>query len=212
MKILILVLSYDDNGIYNEFLKSQKSTWDSFNVEGIETFYYFGNSDKCYIQDNHIYCDVEESIMNCTKKTIKCFEVIKDFEFDFIFRTNSSSYIDKRLLKIFISNKPKTKFYSGIIGDYHTQKFCSGSGYFLSKDLVLSLIENQDKLDHSLIDDVSFSKVLQNLNVDLVNSERFDVHDSNNIDPNYFHYRLKTKNRFYDINNMKKIMDLKCNL
>jgi hypothetical protein len=212
MKILILVLSYEDNGIYNEFLKTQKYTWDSFNVDGIETFYYFGNSDKCYIKGNHIYTDVKESLMNCTKKTIKCFESIKDFEFDYIFRTNSSSYVDKNLLKNFILDKPKTKFYSGIIGNFLNQKFCSGSGYFLSKDLVLFLIENQNKLNNDLIDDVSISKVLEMLNVELVNSERFDVYDSNNINPNYFHYRLKTQNRIYDINNMKKIMELKCNL
>ena len=53
MNILILVLSCNDNGIYSKFFETQKNTWDSINVEGIETFYFFGDHDKDEIVENN---------------------------------------------------------------------------------------------------------------------------------------------------------------
>jgi len=43
MKILILVLSLNDGGIYSKFYDTQKKTWDSIEHDNIETYYYFGN-------------------------------------------------------------------------------------------------------------------------------------------------------------------------
>ena len=42
MKILIIVLSYNDNGgPYSKFYETQKKTWDSVIVDNVETFYLF---------------------------------------------------------------------------------------------------------------------------------------------------------------------------
>ena len=65
MKILILVLSYDDSGIYTEFYKTQKQTWDSLPVEGVDTYYYFGNNNENIIVGNNIFTEVPESLINC---------------------------------------------------------------------------------------------------------------------------------------------------
>ena len=52
MKILIIVLSHNDNGgVYSKFYEAQKNTWDSLNVDGINTYYLFGNHDKNEIID-----------------------------------------------------------------------------------------------------------------------------------------------------------------
>lgn len=212
MKILILVLSYNDNNIYSKFLESQKKTWDSISVDGIETYYYFGNGNDNKIINNEIYTKTPESLINCGHKTIECLKQVIPFDFDYIFRTNSSSYVDKKLLKEYLTDKPKFKFYSGIIGEQNNILFCSGSGYFLSKDLVELLISNEKDIDHNFIDDVSFGKFLSENGVDLIPSERFDVIDNNQPPMNFFHYRLKTKNRINDINNMESIFSMKCKL
>lgn len=210
MRILILVLSYDDSGLYTEFYKTQKQTWDSLHVEGVDTYYYFGNSDDKKIDGNNIFLGVRESLMNCAYKTIDAFDLVKDFDFDFIFRTNSSSYVDKKLLKKYVENKSNQNFYSGIIGNHMGIPFCSGSGYFLSKDLVKLIINNKSEINHNLIDDVAFGNFLKNKNIEFKQSERFDVINNDYIPMDYFHYRLKTSNRQNDIKNMELIFLNKC--
>jgi len=210
MKILILVLSFDDCSIYTDFYKTQKDTWDSIVVDGVETYYYFGNNTKNHLVGNNIYTNVTESLMNCGNKSIEAFKIIVDMDFDFVFRTNSSSYIDKLLLKKHLENKPKNNFYSGVIGDHFGIQFCSGSGFVLSKDLVQLLIQNENSLNFNLIDDVCFGQFLSSKNISLINSYRFDItQEVREIDLNFFHYRLKTKDRQKDINNMKLIHNKK---
>jgi hypothetical protein len=212
MKILILVLSYNDGELYTNFYNSQKETWDSLSEDNIKTYYYFGNSDENYIDGDNIYLKVENSLKNCGILTIEVFKMIFNLEFDYIFRTNSSSYIDKKILKEFLKDKAKEKFYCGIIGQHNSLIFCSGSGYFLSKDLVELLINNSHEINHNYIDDVAFGEFLTSKKINLVQSERFDVLNESNIPTNFFHYRLKTVNRFDDIKNMKVIFSKKCNL
>lgn len=210
MKILILVLSYDDSGIYTEFYKTQKQTWDSLHVDEVETYYYFGNNLQNQLIGNNIYTDVTESLINCGKKSIEAFKIVLDMDFDFVFRTNSSSYVDKLLLKKHLENKPRNNFYSGVVGNHFGIPFCSGSGFVLTKDLVQLLVENESNLNFDLIDDVCFGEFISSKNIPLIDSHRFDIiQNVQDIDLGFFHYRLKTKNRFYDINNMKLIYNKK---
>lgn len=205
MKLLILVLSLWDNDIYTDFYKAQKETWDSFNVDNVDVFYYFGeNNEKNMIKDK-IYTNTPEGINNCGIKTLSCFEKIKDFNFDYIFRTNSSSYIDKEMLKEYLNDKPRTNYYSGDgIGDFNGYKFASGCGYIISRDIFDLIIKEKNNWDHNFIDDVSLGILLNKHNILPTLSPRYDV--VNDLIPNnYYHYRLKTNNRKYDIQNMYKI-------
>lgn len=215
MKILILVLSLDDQGFYTQLYKKQKETWDSESVEDVDTMYYFGNSQSNFIDKENIYTDVKEQLIFCGYKTLTAFNLIKDLEFDYIFRTNSSSYVDKKLLLEFIKDKPKQNFYSGAIGNYNGIPFASGSGYFLSKDLFKYILENKNEWNHQVIDDVSVGIMMLQKNVKIHIGKRFDLTDEcyqniYNIDPNYYHYRCKIQsNRLMDIENMGKIHIIK---
>lgn len=210
MKILIIVLSHKDNGIYSDFYESQKKTWDSINVEGVETYYLFGNHDCNEIVGNEILVDViENNFNNCGYKTLKSFILTKDIEYDYIFRTNSSSYVDKNLLLEYIKDKPLDNYYSGVIGNHNGIKFSSGCGYFISRNLVQLLIDNSDRWNHNHIDDVLVGELLRTLGHRPTSNPRFDVEYHTDIPTNYFHYRLKTFDRINDIKNMYKIHQLK---
>lgn len=216
LKVLILVLSVNDKALYSNFFKVQKKTWDSIKVDGIETLYFFGNSKEEKIQSNRILLKINESIENCGYKTIKAFELTKFYNYDYIFRTNSSSYIDKEKLYEYLKDKPRNSFYSGVIGDHLGIKFASGSGYIISRDLVNIVLENSTIWNHDYIDDVSLGLLLQKKGYFPVPSTRFDIYTKNffhlffnNIPINYFHYRLKSKNRLYDVLLMKRIFKLK---
>jgi hypothetical protein len=215
MNILILVLSVDDQNFYTNLYKKQKDTWDSEIVDGVKTMYYFGNAEDNFIIKENIYINIKEELTLCGYKTLKAFELIKNLEFDYIFRTNSSSYVDKKLLLEFIKDKPKKNFYSGVIGNYNGLSFASGSGYFLSKDLLNYILENKSQWNHQLIDDVAVGIMMLQKNIKIFPGKRFDLTNEFyenlfHIDPYYYHYRCKMQsNRLIDIENMEKIHIIK---
>ncbi len=217
MRVLILVLSFEDNCTYSAFRNVQLKTWDSIEINNVETYYYYGGASYGVINNNSIFLDVDEGLENCGYKTIECFKTIMSLNFDYIFRTNSSSYIDKSLLYNFLITKPRHKFYCGIIGQFNEIKFASGSGYFLSRDLVEIVINNAENWDHNLLDDVALGKLLSSYDIPIFPSEkRIDIKSYNWINSlisfipvNFFHYRLKSENRNFDLFQMKKIFLLK---
>lgn len=220
MKILILTLSYFDNGIYSKFYEIQNKTWNSVNVDGLKTYFYIGNCNENIFDGNIIKTNVKEHILNCGFKTIEAFKLIKDLDFDYVFRTNSSSYIDKNLLKKYLLDKPREKFYSGVVGDYKGILFSSGSGYIISKDLIKLILNNLFLWNHYLMDDVALSLILKNFMIYPVSAPRCDVpkYDINNnviddglnkIPLNFYHYRLKSKNRDLDCDQMINLHKMK---
>jgi hypothetical protein len=222
MKILVLVLSYNDGDVYDKFYDTQLKTWFTEKVEGVDTFFYFGKTiinehffydglDK--IVGNKIMINVDESY-HCGIKTLRAFDIIKNFDFDYIFRTNSSSYIDKKLLLDSVKNAPTTNYYSGVLGNNKIFDFALGCGYFLSKDLVHLTLEQSTKWDHSMVDDLAIAKLMLNNNIFPLNNKRIDLldfYDIHNTPMDYFHYRFKSMDRNLDIQNMYKIHNMKTN-
>ncbi len=210
MKILIVVLSYFDNSIYTKFYESQNESWNSVHVEGVDTFFLIGNSSKDEIVGNLIKTNVGESLYNCGHKTIRAFELLKDYDYDYIFRTNSSSYIDKQMLKDYLLDKPRNNFYSGVIGNYNNILYASGSGLAISKDAVDLVLQKKDRWNHNYIDDISLGLLLGEFNVLPTLAPRLDIQKVDNETPmDYYHYRIKTSNRLNDCQYMKTIFEFK---
>ena len=211
MKILILVLSFDDGGIYSEFTKCQKNTWVAVSVDGIETLYYFGNSNVVEKRGEDLHLFTEEGLYNIGKKTLKCFEYIKNLNFDYVYRVNSISYVDKTKLKLFLEDKPRNNFYCGLIGQFQDYHYASGSGYVLSKNLLHTVLDSSSDWGHTLIDDVALGKLLTSKNVTITPALRADVVTNHFLDLllkpiplTYHHYRFKSKNKKLDIKQMKR--------
>lgn len=214
MKILILVLSYNDNGgKYSEFYKMQNDTWDSIQVENIETFYYFGESSENKISGKNIFVNSPESYENCTPKTIEAFKLLSDKDFDVLFRTNSSSYVDKKLLYEFIKDKVHDDLYMGIHGVYNNILYAGGSGYFISRKVFDLILEKNTDIDQRYIDDVALGEFLSNHNIYPQQSERFQVcnYPDRTTPMNYFHYRFSDHHINNNIERMKALHNLKCN-
>ena len=188
MKILIVVLSHLDGGIYTKFFDTQNESWNSVDVEGVDTFFLVGNSDKDKVEGNLIKTNVRESLYNCGHKTIKAFELLKDY----------------------LQDKPRTNFYSGVIGNHYGIKFASGSGFIVSKNVVDLVLLKKEYWEHRFIDDVALGLLLRNLRINPTLAPRYDVETVNEKTPmNYYHYRIKTFNRDNDCQFMKSIFELK---
>lgn len=206
MKIVILVLSKDDE-IYSKLEDCIRKTWAS--NSDIKIFYYYGGSSFFRVIDDRIYTIHKESLYNIGYKTIDSLEYLyNNVDFDYIFRTNSSSYINIKNLIDFLIDKPINSFYSARVNtELNTGiKFGSGSGYFISKDIVKFIIENKEKWNHNLIDDVSLGDLLLNNGFKLTPSNRLDIDniidnklyygdnlvDESKLNQN-FHFRCKSK-------------------
>lgn len=177
MKVIILVLTAE-SGDFPLIESASKETWASVPNDNIEIFYYYGNKSHDKIAGNSIFSTSPEGYQNIGKKTITAFELLKERDFDYLFRTNTSSYIVKDNILRFVEDKPRNNFYCGIIGRGKIN-FCSGSGYFLSKDVLLKVVENKHLWNHDLIDDVAIGELIEKkLGIQISDgARRLDIHD-----------------------------------
>jgi len=209
MKILILVLSCND-GIYKELDTAIKNTWGKNTPNNVEILYYYGYchdkpipvQGRAIINDKDIICGYVENVSNIGRKTVCTFEyVFQNYEFDYIFRCCSGSYIDiDKMLKV-IEDKPKKKYYGGIFqrsGRYFIGgSFVSGAGYFLSRDLVQYVVANKNKWDYRLPDDISLNVILSDAGISKTEiRSRVDISGQYHLDgkgfedKDFFHYHF----------------------
>jgi hypothetical protein len=178
MKILILVLSADFPP-YNKMIETAMNTWDSLSVSTtlngetvnapIETIYYCGKSSKIS-NDKIIYLPVREGLFNMGHKTLAAFEwALQNKEFDYVARVHSSIYVDKlNLYKKFEDwwmNGIRYNVFSGLKVDANPQWAWGGCGYLASRDVIEKVVQNKDKWDHSKMEDMSLSYVVNDLHI-----------------------------------------------
>lgn len=185
-----------------------KQTWLKYNNQNIEHLFYFGsNEDK--FKDNELYvkCHNQSSKTESNKfvgqhpiiieKTIKMFEfALKNYNFEFMFRTNLSSYVDLNFFLEYIDKIESKNCYTGYIGEHENIAFASGAGILLTRDMVELLVIKQDMIDYTLIDDVAFAKFFRELNIFPKPLPRFTFPMHTNQD-NYFFSKVKNSNHFH---------------
>ena len=144
----------------------------------IKVFLLFGQQLK-NIQidsDDIIIANTGEGyIPQILKKTIFAFEyVYNNYNYKHLIRTNLSSFfISNKLLEL--SNNLKEKnIYTGRNGN----KFV----FWLSKDVLLYVIENKNKLQYNIIDDVAIGNLLFNKFYNDSITFRQDISEHNNYD------------------------------
>lgn len=145
----------------------------------------------------------EEYIPGILYKTMKGIQyVLKNFQFQYLTRTNLSSFWHFQNYKNTLSKLPSEKLCLGNIGFYPQLNtlFMSGAGITLSKDVVEELSKNNRQLNYTLIDDVSIGYVLKQLGYDFIESQRNDIILDNHhydlkerIENGAFHFRIKHK-------------------
>jgi hypothetical protein len=202
-KVLVLVLAADVLG-YDRLIKGIRDTWASNREdESFKTLYYYGRRegfpnppDDGIIQlDDTLICGCAEEMPSILLKTLLTYEYIYDrYDFDYVFRCCCGSYVVRDDMMRFLSNKPASKFYCGIIGPGNPP-FASGSGYFLSRDLVAEIVKpgiRQKIRDYPYpgsFDDVAIGKFMNDLGIGIdPNATRIDF--STNVIPGVYHYHM----------------------
>lgn len=165
-KVLILVLSAEAKP-YGEMITTALNTWDSLSVEGCETIFYCGKSEKKNT-DKIIYLPVPHRILSMGEKTIQALEwALKYREFDYIARVHSSCYVDKKQLINYVQTLPENNLFSGVEATSQNgfQFLWGGGHYIISKDVVQKIVDNKSKWNHSIMEDESMSLVVSGLGI-----------------------------------------------
>jgi hypothetical protein len=168
----------------------------------VETEFVFNGSDTLYVK-------CKESWDTCWEKTLMAFCYFMPFvdKYDFIYRTNLSSFIHFGRYLRFCGGLPASGVYSGFIGKHGEVVYASGSGFTLSIDMFKKVVEagtNQKKL---VQDDVTVGAILNKDN--LTSAKRINWSDIMLLDTDLelFHVRLKSENRNLDINRYNQLID-----
>ena len=173
MKILILII-YSKDEIYEQMMNIQKKYIHNFsNVDSYFIQMKNDISDNLQIEDDIIYVKGKENYMNILVKTITALEYLyKIKEYDFVIRTNISTIINIPKLISYLDNiKQKENIYTGggcfgnlgwldeksgiIDNSLWGTEFIGGNCITLSKNVVIYILSNKDKLRYDIVDDVS---------------------------------------------------------
>jgi hypothetical protein len=200
MKIIVLIIA-SDTYYYN----NMKEVWKTYmNIHpNFKTFFICNNpdiSEDIIVEEKTIYVkDYESYIPGILNKTISSFEYcLNNFEFDYIYRTNLSSFIDFYKAYNYLE---KNQFdYGGCgIGFDEQTYFASGCGFILSKKGIKTLLDNKNLLNYNIFDDVAIGELLTRYYC-ITSLPREDIEDINDKrlynDENTFHYRCKCN--FFD--------------
>jgi len=213
VKILVLVLSCLKDP-YNKLMLAQQRTWDSIHIPGVETIYYYGDN-KGYKELSHYSkefgADADDGIRMAHWKYALTLREVMSSEWDFIFRTNSSSYINKRELIKTAHELPRTGCYFGRDGCHQSwlspshvcgrtgdcRLFASGCGHFISRD-VASILANEIQYDIGKTpDDVHIGDIIVKKHNIMITpgASRIDYYgNSPDRDAVTYHYRCKKEN------------------
>ena len=171
--IFLIISSHDDN-IYETFRNLQRVYLKNYRYLFRYFFVEFRNNQTELVEqeEDYIYIRGDESINpGMIIKTCKAIEFInKNYEYEFIIRTNLSTVFHMPNLIEYLNIIPNINSCGGFI----CNKFITGTGIILSKDVANKIVDNFFKFN--IIDyneDVLISVILNNLQITYFNPNKF---------------------------------------
>lgn len=210
-KVLILVLC-SRNYLSYISSKKQKKIWKK-NFENIQIHHFVGKEyqferEVDYIsnkQYKYLEINTNDNYENIAKKTLLAFEKISSIcEFDYVFRTNTSSFIDLKKFRSFILKNIDSLDYSGsVLKATEGDLIASGAGFFISKENIKIILDNRKYFDTSLPDDVAIARLLFKFNIKPKNLIRKNLKSipkpEEILESNHFHYRCRLDPQYHRI-------------
>lgn len=210
IKLLVLIITSDQLPVYRELQKIWKS-YMHLDPDHVEAYFIRGDenlSTSYAVKDDVIWSKTKEGWIVTSSgiidKTVISLQAMQSrfADFDYILRTNLSSfYVFPKLLE-FLKTLPKNNCYCGSpCGD--STFIASGCGFIMSPDVANVIINNKNELlgKTSSEDDVLIGFFCRRHNIPLIKHKRVDFltlqdwHSKNNsIANDIFHFRIKNLN------------------
>jgi hypothetical protein len=125
--------------------------------------------------DDKVFTSVAETYMNTNPKTIAGLRyVLNHYDFDYLLRTNSSTYINTNLLLKYADELPTSRYYGGFLGQHCGEYFASGTCTLLSRDVV-NMVCNDPNWEYDYIDDVAIGRSLNRMGITPQAFSRLDL-------------------------------------
>jgi hypothetical protein len=196
-KVIILVAA--DGNDYQDLVRSVRETWGSSKLEGFEILYYYGYREEpdpkpgeCVQQNDILFCgaDWRDPL---TRNEIVLNYIYNNYDFEYLFKCCAGCYVVQKNMLKFLQDKPKTNFYCGRIGKCGKIAYASGSGFFLSKDLVKLLIDNPYGFRCQWCDDLGFGTFFAKKGIQVSDAPRQDfINDViKDLDMSIYHYHFR---------------------
>ena len=210
-KVLTLVLCSRN---YLSFIssKAQQKIWgkyvNDFNILHFIGHPYSSEREVDYVSEqknNYLVLNTDDGYPNLAKKTLLAFDwAISNLEFDYLFRTNTSSFVDFKKLHKFSKSNHTNLEYSGVVLDVvEGDTIASGAGFFLSKKNVELILNNKEKFDTTLPDDVAIARLLKKFEIlpsSLIRKDLKKVPKPNSVyQSDHFHYRCRLDPQYHRI-------------
>ena len=126
-------------------------------------------------EGDRIQTRVPESYDNTNAKTRAALRhVASTMDFDYLLRTNTSSYVHRPLLLEQLDALPREGYYGGSLVRLDEPAYVSGTGILMSRDMV-ELAATGDPWDYDVIDDVAVGRVMREAGVEPRELPRLDV-------------------------------------
>lgn len=169
MKVLILVLSARRSP-WDSLMDVSQQTWDSEDNPQTQTLYYCGKSTEPSTEKVFYSQTLTEELEDVSSRTIEAFEKALTIpDWDYLARPNSSCYVHKPNLVKFCETLPKDNVLYGLLtgGGKGKQMLWGGGQYIISRDVVQKMVDNKDKWNHDLMDDVSLTRMAEELDISM---------------------------------------------
>lgn len=127
------------------------------------------------VRGDRVETSVPETFLNTNPKTVAGLrQLLATQDFDFVFRTNTSSYVNLSMLESFVQSLPTTGFYGGYLGERDGITFASGTCTLMSRDLAQHVV-NDPEWEYGIIDDLAMGRSMSRARVPVTPLERVDV-------------------------------------
>lgn len=162
---------------------------------------------------DRLYLQIPETFGNIGAKTVGALRyVLGRYEFDYVYRTNISSYTHLPLLQEFVQSLPETRYYGGFLGQERNISFAAGSGILFSRDLV-EFAARDPEWNWELMDDVALACSMTRAGVQPQAIPRIDIDSPDKVAlvapdrwRTCFSVRCKSAgNRLQDIETMRRV-------
>ena len=238
MKILILII-YSNHEVYEKMLEIQRKY--VHNYENVDVYFIqssFEYNDPVVLKNDMFYIKGKEDYNTILYKSLTVMETLKNFykkEYDFTIRSNISTIIDiPKMINLLSLYQEQDYIYAGDVAGIKIInkiiRFALGTVIIFSKKLSNKMVDEINKFDNTLSDDVAFglyvednipsaydhnlslknlvlysNSLINGYNTKLNDFINFIKKDDNKI--NYICYRNSLEDRYEDV----KIMDYICN-
>lgn len=222
-KFIILIIDSDSDPVYASFREIIRKYMNTY-PNDIKSFFIRRSSDihELTVQGDTIYTHGEENfIPGIFEKTIHSMDFcLKNYSFDFLIRTNMSSFLNYHCLLEKYATFSRNKFVCAVRCVYNNIPFPSGAFGIMSRDVVNHCVMNYEKGDrYKYYDDVVLGQLIGLQGVDITYADRFQimyytnknvtVQEIMNSNPSsHYHYRVKGDIKDGDANVYQMLYDI----